>query len=462
MRLSTPQQWELDETTKGMLVDLDESAHQINDLRPLSSDVLQSVKDKLLSERVYSSNAIEGSTLTLRETTLVLQSAGALGRIRKREAQEALNLAAAYRMVEQLISKEDRITSIETFLEVHEMLMKGVNDGVAGRLRNRDVMIRGAKYQPPHATSVPDLLEQFFHLLAENAGQQEAGRVHPVILATWVHWAIARIHPFEDGNGRMGRIWQDLVLLNRNLTVAIIRPEDRSAYYDALAQADDENCNPLAQLVCRRVLGTMQIYLSAQEEADELKSWATDLVGEVSIQEQARRKLEYERWRLRAEQVRDAFERCATLVSDAGDRSYEVQVRRFDLIDQAAWESLRAGGGAKRTWFFRVWFRHEQTILWYIFFFGRHDWDPADETVEFHGPLIGLYISEQKPGDDRAVSLDKIEDTPLTLRELVIADKTLLRRRYDEPARFHGYEEVPPVQAAKEFIEEVISKRLSG
>ncbi len=61
MMLPPPHQWELAETTKGMLVDLDESAHQINDLRPLTPDVPQSVKDKLLSERVYSSNAIEGS-----------------------------------------------------------------------------------------------------------------------------------------------------------------------------------------------------------------------------------------------------------------------------------------------------------------------------------------------------------------------------------------------------------------
>src|SRR5205823_5652969 len=132
------------------------------------------------------------------------------------------------------------------------------------------------------------------------------------------------------------------------------------------------DCNLLAQLVCRRVLSTMQVYLTAQEEADELKTWATELVGEVSARESESRRLEYERWRLMAEQVRDAFERCAALVANAADRSLEVQVRRYDLIDQSAWESLRAGGGAKRTWFFRVWFRRHQTITWYIFFFERH------------------------------------------------------------------------------------------
>jgi len=254
MMLLTPQQWDLDETTRGLLVDLDESAHQINNLRPLSPEVLHSVKHKLLSERVYSSNALEGNTLTLRETTLILQSASALGCTRKREAQEALNLAAAYRMIEQFVSTVGRITSVQTFLDVHELLMKGVNDGVAGQLRNRDVMVRGARYQPPDATLVPDLLDQLVHIFSEDTREPEAGRVHPVIMATWVHWAIARIHPFEDGNGRMGRIWQDLILLNRQMTVAIIRPEDRSAYYDALVHADDGDCNLLAQLVIRRVV----------------------------------------------------------------------------------------------------------------------------------------------------------------------------------------------------------------
>jgi hypothetical protein len=205
----------------------------------------------------------------------------------------------------------------------------------------------------------------------------------------------------------------------------------------------------------------MQVYMSAQEEADELKSWAADLVGEVSKEEQARLRLEYERWRFRALQVRDAFERCATLVSGAGDRSYEVQVLRFDLIDQSAWESLRTGGGAKRTWFFRVWFRHKQTIIWYIFFFGRHEWMPEDESSALQGPLIGLHITEQRPGEKNAIPLNQIPGTPLTLRELVIVDKRLLRRKYDFSLEMHVYDEVSPVKAAQEFIEEVIARRLS-
>jgi Fic/DOC family len=279
-------------------------------------------------------------------------------------------------------------------------------------------------------------------------------------LAAWVHWAIARIHPFEDGNGRMARLWQDLLLLHGRLTVAIIRPEDRKLYYEGLGAADDGDCNLLVQLVCRRVMSTMQVYLSSQEEADELNTWAIGLTGEASARIYERRRLEYERWRHKAEQVRDAFERCATLITNTGNLSIEVQVRRYDLIDQSAWESLSAGGGAKKPWFFRLWFRREETIVWYIFFFERHEWTEADETVGLKGPVVGLHISEQKPGDQRAVRLDQLEDTPLSLRELVILDKLLLRRKWDRSTMSHAYDEVPAVKAAKEFMEEVIWKRL--
>src|SRR5262249_53819131 len=117
-------------------------------------------------------------------------------------------------------------------------------------------------------------------------------------------------------------------------------------------------------------------------------------------------------------------------------------------------------GGAKRTWFFRVWFRCDQTITWYIFSFERHGWTEADETHGLHGPLVGLHLSEQGPGDERAVRLEEIDDTPLSLRELIIIDTRLLRQKQDSATGSIVYDQVSPIRAAQEFIEEVLSKRL--
>jgi len=191
---------------------------------------------------------------------------------------------------------------------------------MAGCYRGQDVMIRGARHQPPDPRHDKDLMLSFFQYLEQ--GTLEATDVaRKLIIATWAHWSIARIHPFEDGNGRMARLWQDLLLLRGRLTSSIIRPEDRSGYYEALFAADEGDCDPLVQLICRRVHGTLQVYLNAQEEADELKEWAAELVGSVSASEIERRRLEYERWRHTVERVRDAFDRCATLVSASGDQS---------------------------------------------------------------------------------------------------------------------------------------------
>ena len=325
-----------------MLQDLNELAHQVNEIRPLADEVLRQVKDESFGERVYSSNAIEGNTLTIRDTRLILESKTYLDIRRKLEAQEALNLGEAANRIEQLLELEGAWHDVSSFLEVHEILMKGVSDRIAGVLRNRDVMIMGAKQQSPGSHQVSDLIDQFFSHLSE-ADKTTNG----LVLATWAHWAIARIHPFEDGNGRLARLWQDLLLLRARSTVAIIRPQDRETYLDALSKADQGEFNPLAQLICQRVMSTLQVYLNAQEAADALQGWAAEIVGETAAREAERRKLDYQRWLQAVEQLRDAFERCASLINRGGDRSVEVQVQNYDIIDQPTWETLLSGGSAK-------------------------------------------------------------------------------------------------------------------
>jgi Fic family protein len=245
MELIGPSDVRLDEVTTSMLSDVDELAHQVNEIRPLRPEVLRQVKDELFAERVFSSNAIEGNTLTIRETRLILQTKSILDIRRKREAQEALNLGEASTRMEQLLEVEEAWHDISNFLAIHEILMKGVNEPIAGRMRDRDVMITGARHHPPGPMEASALIDEVFLIL----GRSE--NVHGFLLAVWTHWAIARVHPFEDGNGRMARLWQDLILLRSRLTVAIIRPQDRQAYMDALIQADDSNFNPLAQLICQ-------------------------------------------------------------------------------------------------------------------------------------------------------------------------------------------------------------------
>lgn len=180
MELTRPSEIKVDEVTGAMLRDLDELAHQVNEIRPLDDQVLRQVKDELLGERVFNSNAIEGSTLTMRETRLILQSKTYLDVRRKREAQEALNLGEAANKIEELLESDGAWHDASRFLELHQILMKGVSDRIAGVLRNRDVMITGAKHQPPGSHYVPALIDEFFRYLSE-AEQATGG----LVLATW-------------------------------------------------------------------------------------------------------------------------------------------------------------------------------------------------------------------------------------------------------------------------------------
>jgi fido (protein-threonine AMPylation protein) len=455
MELLSPSEIRLDEDTIALLGDMNELARQVNEIRPLGEEILRQVKDQLLGERVFSSNAIEGSTLTLRETRLVLETKTILDGRRKREAQEALNLGDAALEVERLYQEPEAGCDPSEFVRIHELVMRAVNDPIAGVLRHRDVMIRGAKHQPPDWNLVSDLVDELFRRL-RNSEENEGLK-----LAAWAHWAITRVHPFEDGNGRMARLWQDMILLRANLTVAIIRPHDREVYLESLGRADDGDFNPLVQLICGRVMATLQVYINAQEAADELKGWAEELVGEASTQELERRKLEYLRWRHAVERVQDAFERCAALINRSGDRSRGVLIRFQDIIDQPTWETLKAGGTVRKSRFFSTIFRSDHNILMYIFYFGRHSWQEADDEIGLQIPAIAILVGEKQAGEQLETYLDEIENDPVSLREMIVLDKRLIRRRVDSTGMQSIYDpDIKPIDVAKDFFQEVLLKKL--
>ena len=455
MDIPAPQEIVLDGVSKELILDTHEMARQVNKCRPLPPEVLRSIQKELLGDRVYNSNAIEGNTLTLRETKSLLETGTIVDVGRKREAQEAINLGKAIERLQEIIQDPSEWASLEDFTAVHRTLMTDVNDHIAGVIRSDRVVLTGAKYQPPNPLKLDSLLEQFFSKLLG------ANNVDPLVKATWVHWAIARIHPFGDGNGRMARLWQDLILFGHQLTAAVIRQQDRTEYYKALTSADEGDFNPLTQLVTRSLATTFQIYINAQREVDELKDWAKSIVGETNARLDEQRKLEYMRWVRQMEMLLDSFERCATQVTSASDGTIEIQVNRFDVLDQPTWETLRTGGYASKTWYFWVNFRNSQKRFQYCFFFARHWFSKADHGHESIGPSTCLLVSEQL-NDERATRLGEIEGCPITLRELLTVENKIARKRLDLINGGEVYDfSVDPLLVAQEFVQEVLLKRMA-
>ncbi len=455
MDLSRPQEVSLNQVTQELIRDATDLARQVNERRPLPPEVIETIQKELLGERVYNSNAIEGNTLTLRETKSVLETGGIVDVSRKREATEAINLGKAIAEVQELVGDRNSWSDLARFTAVHRTLLSGVMDHAAGVIRSERVIITGARRQPPNPVKLDALFQQFFSEL------RKATDVEPVWLATWVHWVIAGIHPFLDGNGRMARLWQDLILFGHQFTAAVIRQQDRNEYYTALSSADDGEFNPLTQLVTRSLSKTLQIYINAQREFDELRGWASNIVGESNARRDEKRKLEYLRWARQMEQLRDAFERCATQVTSASDGTVEVQVRSFDMVDQSTWETLRSGGRAAKTWFFWTNFRRGDERIQYCFFFGHHFFAPVDRGLANIGPSACLLVSEQT-GDDEAKRLSELANCPVTLRELLVVKDKIVRKRLDIAKDANVYDfDIDPLVVARDFIQEVLLDRMA-
>jgi Fic family protein len=454
MELPKPCEMDLDAVSTQLIEDVAELADEVNNFRPLPPDVIDKIHKELLGERIYNSNAIEGNSLTLRETIRILESGHLDDGGKQRDATEVINLGKAIERIQSIASDGFKVSDRQQFLEVHKQLLTGIQDDSAGLIRHEDVMIRGAKHQPPSGFQVSKLLDACFSNLRDSRG------IEPIRRATWIHWAIARIHPFYDGNGRMARLWQDLVLFEHRYTAAVIRATERHEYYNALAGADDGNFNPLTQFIARSVASSLQIYINAARESDELKGWAAELVGETHARLDEQRKLEYLRWSRMMNQLQDAFRRCATQVTDASDGTVEVQLRPFDIVDQSTWESLRSGTGASKTWYFWLHFRRGSERVQYCFFFGHHLDSEADHGIGPIGPSVCLLISEQQ-GRETARRIDEIPGTPITLREVLMVEGQLSRKRRDLATESEVYDmNIDPLKIAREFLAEVLLKRL--
>lgn len=457
----------LDPVTTAVLNDVGQTALKVNELRPLPPEIVETVQRDLLGERVYSSNAIEGNTFNLGETVETLRT-GYIEVARKREATEVINLGKAIEYVQSHLLTLSQPHSSESFLALHRLLLQGIKDDWAGRFRSHEVMIRGARHQPPDDTYVIGLIEQFFERL------RASHDVNTILLATWVHWTIARIHPFMDGNGRMARLWQDLVLFRGHLTCAIIPPEAKTEYLQSLGAADDGDFNPLTQLVARRVASTFDKYLSAQKKADAMSQWAQALVGESSARAVEKRRLAYIRWSRKMEELRYEFEQCTSTINHASTE-IEVQFVPYDIIEQPAWENVREGQSASKTWFFKLNFRRASRYLTYFFFFGKHFWTDLDGDRERSEPRVCLLISEQE-GKEHARRLgEEGFDTPLSIRQIFVVNKEFIRVRassqtegtlsggpFDAGQQKEVYDR--PIDAAaiaQEFIRDVILLRMA-
>jgi Fic family protein len=234
-----------------------EKKRELDALRPLPPDVVRKLQEQMQVEYTYNSNALEGNTLSLRETQLVIQEGVTVSGKSLREHLEAKNHPAAIEFVEGLSRREIEESSV---LEVHRLLFEGI-DGNAGAYRIGQVRITGADFLHPRPDVIREQVSELLAWLHENPDE-----LRPIELAAVFHHRLVSIHPFLDGNGRVTRLLMNCVLLKNGYPFAVVLNNDRRRYYRVLSEADHGNLEPFVNFVARCVERSLNLYLTALGE----------------------------------------------------------------------------------------------------------------------------------------------------------------------------------------------------
>jgi Fic family protein len=225
--------------------------------RPIPSSVLDRLRQDFMVEWTYNSNHLEGNTLTISETKMVLEDGITIGGKTLREHFEVINHQKAIYALEGLVDGKYRLRSID-LLSLHQLVMVNIMDDFAGRLRLGMVRIVGANFTPPNASKVSDMIDELVTYIDRNPDDYDV-----ISLATIFHHRFVWIHPFNDGNGRTVRLAMNLILMRAGYPPAFILSNDRKKYISALNSANTGDYSKLLLMMYQAMERSMNLYISA-------------------------------------------------------------------------------------------------------------------------------------------------------------------------------------------------------
>jgi Fic family protein/DNA-binding XRE family transcriptional regulator len=231
---SKPSKKKLSTTLQKILDEIDILKTKLDSFRQFDS---YRIAQALELEYTFESNRIEGNTMTLRETDLVINEGLTISGKSMREHLEVINHQEAIAYIKDLMQRNSSINEREV-LSIHNLILRGIQPEDAGRYRKVQVMIQGNSHMPPQPFLVAKEMEDFFIWYETNKST-----LHPIVLAAEMHERLVTIHPFIDGNGRTSRLVMNLVLLQHGYIIANIKGdyENRMRYYQSLETAQTKN-----------------------------------------------------------------------------------------------------------------------------------------------------------------------------------------------------------------------------
>jgi Fic family protein/DNA-binding XRE family transcriptional regulator len=251
----TEQTKNISESLSTLIQKIEAEKKKLTKLRHLDS---YRIAQALELEYTFESNRIEGNTLTLKETDLVINEGITISGKSMREHLEAINHQDAVLFIKDIINKKTDLKERD-LLQLHNLILRGIDIENAGKYRSVQVMIKGSRHMPPQPFLVPKQMEEIFlwYELHKN-------KMHPILLAAEMSEKIVTVHPFIDGNGRASRLWMNLILLKNGYVIANIKGDNntRMKYYECLEKAQvDDNKSSFLEFIANTELNGLRRYL---------------------------------------------------------------------------------------------------------------------------------------------------------------------------------------------------------
>jgi Fic family protein len=255
-------------TAKGeatMFEEINKLYDRLKSIRPLSPESVRRLSEDFMIDYTYHSNAIEGSTLTLDETALVLKEGFTIGGKPLRHHLEAIGHRDAYYYVEDIVKNKTPVSE-RVIKDIHSLVLmdRQMDKGVY-----RSVPVRIGSYHPCQPYEVPIKMERLMIDYGE-----EMQKLHVVERAAIFHLVFETIHPFIDGNGRVGRLLLNLELMKEGYPPVNVKFSDRDKYYDCFNHYRENENDPtkMTELIGGYAIYELNRYIEIAEQSDKLRN----------------------------------------------------------------------------------------------------------------------------------------------------------------------------------------------
>ena len=234
--------------------DNDEYKAKIDAYRPLNENIVKQIQEYYRIGLTYSSNALEGNTLDLVETKVVLEDGLTINGKPMKDHLETLGHSDAFYGLLKL-AKTNTLTE-DNIKYLHKLFYNRINPTEAGHYRTKDIIVTGADIGFPKPESLSEKMAEFSEEISKIKSQ-----LHPVEYSAMLHAKFVNIHPFVDGNGRVARLLMNLALLQSGYNITIIPPIVRADYIRAIQETNRNNFVPFINFISEIVLASQKEYL---------------------------------------------------------------------------------------------------------------------------------------------------------------------------------------------------------